>query len=233
MFNSVKNINTQNTNVPKKIARKSRTSNDITFNNANIFGKGFARAAKNDGSIVTKLLSIGALSFNGKIEQSMLQYLDKKLVWLYIRYIWKSNYQNPEFNEEFSNMASKDFASAANAQGFLQHVHEFLGNTSQVTLDDAIGFTLENLVDYINDIVTRHREHLEIPLLDNLIKLVIEKVGEGSYVNDTIVNTNTNMNIGTLPVNVKFLDDANQSYNNTTNIVSHIADNRLTVSIKV
>lgn len=154
-----------------------KPNSGIVFANTDIFGKGFTHTSKNDGSIVTKLLSLGVLQFNGLLDKSMLDLIDKKMVWLYLRYIWVSNLEKPDMAGAFAGMSSTSTATVASAFGFVTSVCKFLGYEGEIKEEKAASITVENLVDYVNSLITSH-QHIEIPILTNLMKLVMEKIGQ-------------------------------------------------------
>lgn len=173
-------MNTQDEEEPK----------GIVFSNADIFGKGFTSSVKNDGSIVTKLLSFGALHFNGMIDVSMMTVVEKKHLWLYIRYLWISNYQNEELRDEFDGMANQisNGVVTASAQGFVNRIYKHLGYIHEPTVEGAAGLTKEHLIDYINSLITKYK-NLKIPVLSNIFKLVLDKISKDvTNIDDVVVN---------------------------------------------
>jgi len=212
----------------------STKSNDgISFKNDLIFGKGFSRAAK-DGSVVTKMLSNGTLLFNGAIDKNQLSILDKKTVWLYLRYIWKCNKNNPAFDNTFYGMTSSDFTDAASALGFVRNVIAFEGTMDINSADTnalvkaASELRIETLIDYVNDIVNQHKEYIEIPILQNVIQLVMDKL---------LSNSDVPKNDESIPVAINYMDSSGKIINGQKpeeyNILRSANNNGIIVSIKV
>jgi hypothetical protein len=164
----------------------------IVFSNADIFGKGFTSSVKNDGSIVTKLLSFGVLQFNGMIDTVMMSAIEKKHLWLYIRYLWISNYQNPDLYDEFDGMANQtsNGVVTASAHGFVNKIYKHLGYIHEPTVEGAAGLTKEHLADFINSLILKYKT-LEIPILSNIFKLVLDKISKDVANTEVPDTTNT------------------------------------------
>lgn len=151
-----------------------RGGDEIKFSNPDIFGKGFSRITKGNDAVVVSLVSQGILSFDGSIDlQQDISQVDKKLLWQYMRYLWHHNHSKPELADEFKEMTLKN---TAHARGFVARVlHR---NPETVTTMDGISISQYDIANYINQLIKNYSTVIEIPILSNLMKVIMSKLGQ-------------------------------------------------------
>lgn len=196
----------------KSKSAKSQRVPTIVYSNSDIFGTNFTRSANNEGCVIAKLLKDGVLNPDGTIDVTQLDPevgIEKKNLWLYIRYLWSVNHENTDV-KILSEISSQEAPGTTNAKEFVQRVFNFarrynnVGTQREVTVEDAVALNWRDLVEFINHVVEINIDTIKVPVLESIINVVLKKLkgdiqdGEG-----------TQSRTMSIPIKVKYYSNTN------------------------
>lgn len=150
----------------------------MSFNNTDVFGKGFVYALSMSYCVVGKLINDNVLNMDGTIDRRDIvawQNTSKRTIWLYIYYLWQHNRDLPIFIKMSQVVGGIQKASA---RLFVDTIVQYLMSKQYVVIAQEGILSKDNLADFIELCLSDSNNNagaIRIPFLENMFRRISEK----------------------------------------------------------
>lgn len=130
----------------------------ISFANPQIFGRGYLAYRRNLRCTIMNMIMKGVLNYDGSVDVTAFDKVGKKELWVYIYYIWKTNYEKIQF---FQQMCDPKYPARASAEQFVMTVRHYLRN-QYPPIEANVYIEKKELITFINKIILDYRPDLPV-----------------------------------------------------------------------
>ena len=131
----------------------------------------------------------GVLNYDGSIDVTAFDRVGKKELWVYIYYIWKTNYEKIMF---FQQMSDPRYPARASAEQFVTTVRQYLRGLYP-PIETNIYIEKKELVTFINKMILDYKP--ELPVLTLLFQRLEQSLNQKEI---QLLRKITNVNNATL-----------------------------------